>query len=530
MSEALQRIAGARMRNVLAAMTSTTSKRIMSGVLVTGAVQSSSAVTVMIVSFVNAGLLSLTQSIGLIMGANIGTTFTAWLIAIFGFEWNLSMLSIPLIGFGFALILIKSKGYKSVGEIIIGFALLFHGLSILKETLWTIAENETLISLLKNYSDMGFGSVLLFFAIGTLITMIIQSSSATIALTLILCQHGWIPFECGMAMILGENLGTTVTANLAAIVANTNAKRAALSHFLFNMFGVVWMLPLVPVVAYAATYIIPVGNPSFTPVGLALFHTLFNTLNMFILVGFTPQIVRLTTRMLPRPTGESKQRLKLLNTGLLSTSELSIVQVNKEIEDHARRVLKMFGFVRILFRETNQEKFDKLYMRIEKYESITDNVEQEIVSYLTRLTQGDLGNQSSGHVQSMFKIISHIELIADSNLSIAKIIRNKKANNIWFNQELRDNVNGMFDLVEEALYLMTRSIAHHEPQLLESAYAIEKTINHQRTALKEEHFSNIDGQHYKYLAGVIYSDIITESEKLGDAVIHVSEESVNLGR
>lgn len=527
MSEALQRAAGGRMRRVMGAMAATPASQITTTAAVTATVQSSSAITVMIVSFVNAGIVNLRQAIGMIMGANIGTTLTAWIIAVFGFELNFSMISIPLVGLGFALILIHKVHYHALGEIIIGFALMLLGLAVLQSSMSGIAQNTALFRELATYADLGYLSVILFILIGTLLTAILQSSSATITLTIIMCQSGWIPFEAGAAMILGENVGTTVTANLAAIVANTQAKRAAVSHTLINVAGLVWVVPLLPWISQGITELFAgmgSAGPAATPLMLAFFHSGFNVLNVCLLAGFIPQIMRAVTWLVPQSPDDNRKRLFALDSGMVSTPELSLLQAHNEITNHAKRVLKMFGMVRSLMTQTNAQEFQQEYEHVEKYERITDRVEREIITYLSRITSRDNGEAATRRLQTMFRTISHIELIGDGNLELAKILKAKKEKNLWFNQELRDKLGGLFDLVEQALYMMVTNLENPTAEGVDRSRSIEEQINLTSARLRNEQFHEAQGQEYKYMAGIAFIELVVECEKLGDAAVHISAE------
>lgn len=533
MSESLQKVAGDKMRNILAAMTTNKTTRIITGVLVTAVIQSSSATTVMVVSFVNAGLMSLTQSVGVIMGANIGTTVTAWIISILGFQIDISHIALPLIGISFPLLFSKVHRYKFTGELITGFALLFIGLGYLKDSVPTINDNPQILEFIKNYTNLGLLSTIIFVAIGTLITIIIQSSSATMALTLVMCSNGWISFESAAAMVLGENIGTTITANIAAMVANVSAKRAARSHFIFNVFGVVWVVALFhPFLKFISLILTSTGasSPFFSiasiPIGLSLFHTVFNITNTLFLVNFTGLIVKVVTKMVPAKDDEEENfRLKHLEIGLLSTSELSLLQAKKEIITYARRTNKMFSFVRELFKETNGKNFEKILNRIVKYEEISDRVELEIATYLTQVAEGDLSEEGSRRVHAMLKVISNMESIADSSYNLAKTLDRKRQNNIWFPQELRNNINGIFDKVDDAFVVMVENLEFGYGKIsLDKANKIEQQINQSRNMLREEHIQNVESNKYKYLAGVIYNDLFSESEKLADYIINVSED------
>ncbi len=534
MSESLQKVAGDKMRSILSAITSNRFMGILVGLLVTTVIQSSSATTVMVVSFVNAGLLSLIQSVGVIMGANIGTTVTAWLISLLGFKFSISLIAIPLVGIGFPLMFSKKSAIKSWGEFIVGFSLLFLGLDYLKNSVPRIDQNPEMFAFLSNYSNMGYASVLLFLFIGSVLTLVIQSSSATMALTLVMCNQGWISYELGAAMVLGENIGTTVTANIAAFIGNVSAKRAARAHLIFNLLGVVWMLlvfyPYTNAISKFLVYNTgnsPYDNLNTIPFALSIFHTSFNLINTLVLVWFTPVIVKIVTWMVPSKKEEEEEfRLVHINIGLLSTAELSLVQAHKEIIIYGKRTIKMFGFVKNLFNETNDKEFDSIYERIEKYEGISDRVEVEIATYLNKVSTYELSDESSRKLQAMFRIISEVESVADSNYSLARTMKRKRDAKIWFSQEIRNNMNKMFDLLDESLLTMIQNLesGQKDPNInMGPVYEIEEKINNLRETLKEEHIKNVEANKYKYQAGVIYSDLFNDCEKMGDYVINVSE-------
>lgn len=537
MSESLQKVAGNKLRDILAAMTSTTFKRILVGTFITAVIQSSSATTVMIISFVNAGLLSLTQSIGLIMGANIGTTTTAWLISLFGFKVDLGMIALPLIAFGLPMMFSKGSRTKAIGEFIIGFSILFMGLNLLKEAMSGLQEDPSVLSFLANFSDNGYWSVLLFVLIGTILTIVIQSSSATMALTIIMCNNGWISFDCACAMVLGENIGTTITANLAAVVANADAQRAARAHLIFNIVGVLWMLAIFPWFLKLIVYITelfggdnPMVYPHARPVALALYHTLFNVVNTLILVWFTPQIAKLSSKLVRQKT-DPKSRLTHMDSGMMSTNEISIIQAYKELEVYSKRSAKMFGFVRNLFKETNHEEFDRIYQRIEKYENISDSIESEIYAYLTQSTQDDMSGEGIRRIQTVFKVISDIEAMSDRNYKLAKIIKNKRDMGVWFNQEFRNHVNDLFDLVDRAITVMSKNIAAamgNGQESITEVYAIESQINTLEIELRDRYVYNVDERDFKYISGVIFAEIISETERLADSVKKVSRDILNI--
>lgn len=516
LSESLQKIAGNGIRHTMAVMTGSPWRRIVSGVAITGAIQSSSAVTVMIVSFVNAGILTLRQAIGLIFGANIGTTATAWLICLFGFGLNIGVIAVPLAGLGFALILMHRENYKATGSMIMGFALLFIGLDILQRTFTDIIQSTMLAEFLSQYATHGYLSMIIMIVVGASITAIVQSSSATITLTLVLCGNGWIPLEAGAAMILGENIGTTITANIAAIIANNNAKRAALSHTIINVVGVIIFAPFLPLIMQGLSHIA-------LPFSLAAFHTLFNVCNTLILMNFVPQIVKLTSKVFPSIEPQSHQHLQVLTSGLLSTCEISITQCENEIANHAKRTLKMFGFMRTLTTATTDDKeFIEIYQRIDKYEQITDRVEQEIIGYLADVSRSDLSRAMVCKVQSMFRVTSHLETIADINLTIAKVIKLKKERGLWFDAQLRSSLISMLDLLEQALYMMIKNIEAPGDVNRYKSDQLEQGINNLYDSLRNEELnSKIEDHDYHHVAGLLFSEIIRECEKMGNSIFSV---------
>lgn len=534
LSEALQRLTGRSIRSTMQAFMRTAWLRICSGFVVTAAVQSSSAVTVMIVSFANAGLVNLRQAFGLVMGANIGTTITAWLICIFGFGLNIGNIAIPLAGLGFALILIQKRVYRVAGSLIMGVALLFLGLQIMQTSLGQIMTDSWIEQTLERYSDMGYASIVLFVLLGTLITSIIQSSSAMIVLTMVMCQRGWIPVEAGAALILGENLGTTITANLAAVMSNTAGRRVALSHTLFNLFGVLWMLPVLPWVmdfiewafGYNSTMTGSGAAGIAVPFMLATFHSLFNIANVALLSGFTTQIIGLVSKIIPTPKAKEKgARLKVLESGILSTPELSLVQASAEIINHAKRTLKMFGFVRTLARETENSEFERIYARIEKYERLTDAVEREIIAYLSEVSRGDMSSSAISSIQTMFRTMSYIENIANTNLAIAKILKRKRDAGIWFNQDLRDKFMGVLDLVEQALYLMVTYLERPDTVKLEKLQTLERNIDDRYVTLREEQLSDVSQHEYPYVSAVLFCELIKECDKLAGSTMSIANAS-----
>ncbi|MGQ1910691.1 Na/Pi cotransporter family protein [Marinifilum sp. RC60d5] len=533
MSEALQKVAGDKMRSILAAMTSNRVKGVMTGVLITALIQSSSATTVMVVSFVNAGLLSLVESVGVIMGANVGTTVTAWLISILGFKVSMSAISLPLIGLGLPFLFSQNRSKKNWGELIMGFALLFIGLQFLKTSMPDIKNNHEILNFLANYTDMGFGSTLLFMGIGTLLTILIQSSSATMALTLVMCNSGWVSFEIAAAMVLGENIGTTITANLAAMIANTSAKRAARAHLIFNSIGVIWMLLVLPYflesTAWVSQHFFGQGD-AFTdaaavPVTLSLFHTGFNILNVLFMIWFAKLIVKVVTKLVPvREDAEEEFKLQHIKTGTLSTPEASLFLAKQEISTYVKSTKKMFGYTKKAFNETNDKSFNKLFDKISQREDESDDMEIEIANFLTSVSETRLSTENSARVRAYFKMVSDIESVGDSTLNLAKAMKRKREQKAWFPQELRDNINKMFEYVDDALDVMLENTKLEFSEVrIKKAYEIEREINDYRTALKTEHLANVEENKYKYQAGIIYNDMFSECEKIGDYCINVSE-------
>lgn len=537
MSEALQKVAGDKMRTILARMTSNPVKGVFTGILITAIIQSSSATTVMMVSFVNAGLLSLTESIGVIMGANIGTTVTAWLISLLGFKVNISVISLPLIGLGFPLLFSKTSKKKSWGEFIIGFAMVFLGLTFLKDSVPDIKHNPDILAFLSDYTSNGVFSHLLFLAIGTFLTMIIQSSSATMALTLVMCNNGWISFDIAAAMVLGENIGTAVTANLAAAVANVSAKRAARAHLIFNILGVIWVSLIFSQFLSAINWFVikigvtsPYDSPHAIPVALSIFHTTFNIANVLVFIWFTKFIQLIVTKMVPMREDNEEFRLQFINTGLLSTSELSIHQAKREIIVFSNRLEKMYGFVQEMFTETNEKKFYKLYEKVEKYEGISDRMEVEIADYLTKVSEGELSILVSKRIKAMLNVISDMESIGDSCNNLGRTLTRKKDKKIIFSTALNENIIQIMGLCQKAIKEMQKNLEHGYNNInTVHAQEIEEKINRFRTKLKKDHLKNIEKKEYDYQAGIIYNDLFCECEKLADYAINVSEaiEEVN---
>jgi len=533
MSEALQKVAGNGMRKILAAMTSNRVFGVLTGLLITGVIQSSSATTVMVVSFVNAGLLSLAESISVIMGANIGTTVTAWIISLIGFKIKMSTLALPLIAIGFPLIFSSHGTRKSWGEFIMGFALLFMGLDLLSRSVPDLKTNPEILMFLQSYTDLGFWSILIFLGIGTVLTMIIQSSSATMALTLVMCYNGWISYELAAAMVLGENIGTTITANLAALIANSTAKRAALAHTLFNVFGVIWVMILFkPIVKFIAGIAEGMeGESAYAsaaaiPVALSLFHTSFNIANTLIQIWFVKVIEKVVTFIIPRKKEEDEEfSLKYIHTGMLSTSELSILQARKEITEYTKKAYKMFHQVMKQFAETDEKKCKKLAEKISKNEIAMDQFEADIANYLTKISEGELSIMGARRVRTLLKISDNIESLADGSYNLSVALARKTKKKIWFTQEQRDDINEMFSLVEKSFEITLKNLENFDDAKpdLEILRENETKINELRKSLKKQNETNLEENKYTYPSSVIYMDLVTVSEDIGDHLININE-------
>ena len=526
MSEGLQKVAGDRLRSILTAMTTNRVTGVLTGVLITALIQSSSATTVMVVSFVNAGLLTLAESISVIMGANIGTTVTAWIISIFGFKVDMAAFALPLLAIALPLIFSGKSNRKSIGEFIFGFSFLFMGLSYLK------ANAPEMLAFVQNYTDMGFFSILLFLFIGTILTMIVQASAATMAITLIMCANGWISLELGAALVLGENIGTTITANLAALTANTQAKRAALAHFVFNVFGVIWVLiifhPFMELVNWVVDTFFQSNNPEVAiSYKLSAFHSIFNICNVCILIWGVKLIER-TVCALIRPKEEDEEpRLRFITGGMLSTAELSILQARKEIHLFAERTHRMFGMVQDLMHTEKDDDFNKLFSRVEKYENISDNMELEIANYLNQVSEGRLSSESKLQIRAMLREVTEIESIGDSCYNLARTINRKRQTNQDFTEKQYEHIHFMMKLTDDALAQMIVVVEKPEHQSIDinKSFNIENEINNYRNQLKNQNILDVNNKEYDYQMGVYYMDIIAECEKLGDYVVNVVEAS-----
>lgn len=535
MSEALQKVAGSRLRSFLSAMTSNSFMRVFTGVLITAIIQSSSATTVMVVSFVNAGLLSLVQAIGVIMGANIGTTVTAWIISLLGFKADIAAAAIPLIGIGFAFMMFKSQKRKNIGEMIIGFAFLFLGLNFLKASVPDLGANPEILSFIQRWTDWGFFSTLIFVLLGTVLTIILQSSSATMALTLVMAAEGWIPFEMAAAMVLGENIGTTITANIAASVGNISAKRTALAHTVFNVIGVTWVLILFKPFLWVVVSIVEAfggQNPhaadsdSIT-YAISIVHTMFNICNTLLLVGFTNKIARFVCWILKGKKDEDEVfRLKYIQSGMMNTADLSLEQAGQEIVHFSEILKRQYEFAREAINKADDEAaFDKLYEKLENYEQISDRIEFEIAKYLNNIGEGVLSPEGNNRMHAMYKIIGELESIGDSGYNIARILQRKNMRGQKFDESVVKKLNHMMNLVDKALDCMIENLKTAPEDLLTivNAQDAEENINEYRDNLKEEHLRNAESEEASYMTGVYYMDLVSECERVGDYIINVSE-------
>ena len=573
MSEGLQKAAGDRLRNILSAMTRNRFTGTITGFFITALIQSSSASTVMVVSFVNAGLMTLAQSMAVIMGANVGTTFTAWVIALFGFKVDISAFALPLIGLAVPLLFSSKSRTKSIGEFTIGFAFLFMGLDMISKYVPDLQTNPEMFAFLQRYASMGFGSVLIFCVVGLLVTMVIQSSAATFAITLIMCSKGWIDFPLACALVLGSNIGTTITPLLASMSGNVAAKRTAMGHLLFNLLGTIWVLaifyPFVdlnswiteeigqgdPNALYRYVTDLKVSHPDLynsvfasslptadgdvlstrtmitqlqvsVSFGLSIFHTVFNLINLSIMIWFTKLYVKIVEILVPaKHQGDDEFQLKFITGGLLSASELNISQAEKEIHVFADRVARMLPMAKELINtKEGSDEFNRIYSRLEKYEEISDRMEIEIANYLNRCAEGRLSNESKRTIAAMLSIDSEIESIADCALGVGKILLRKQQAGVQFNDEIHANIETMFQYVDKAItnmILLLKNLEHNQESAIIVSYNCEREINNLRNQLRTNNISNINQHHYEYQSGIYYMDIISTLEKMGDYIINV---------
>ena len=547
MSSGLQKASGDKLRGFLSAMTSNPFKGVMTGLSITSIIQSSSATTVMVVSFVNAGLLTLAQAIGVIMGANIGTTVTAWLVSWLGFKSDISILAIPLMALGFLFSNSQKNQRQNIGELIVGFCLLFLGLSFMKESVPDLNETPEVLEFVKTWSNHGFGSVLIFLVFGTVLTLVLQSSSATMAITLSMLSMGWIPFNMACAMVLGENIGTTITANIAAAVGNTQAKRAAMSHTIFNVFGVIWALILfVPFLSLVGFIIelfgLPnpaaegfvVSNPTSDEgtaalYGLSMLHTLFNTINTFVLIWFTKYIEKAVVFIIKAPKNQENDafRLKYISAGPLATPELATEQAFDEIIHFAEISRNGLGYAKQAIAESDSDKFEELRNKLVKYEEISDRIEYEIASFLNAVSASDISEVTSVRVKAMYKIIGELESLGDSGESISRILSRKNIHKRKFDETTIKKLTDMVDAVDNAYCAMLENLnAAHKGTLenISNAYNAEDRINNLRNNLRDAEIEDIETSGKHYQTSVYYMDIVNELERMGDFIINISQD------
>jgi phosphate:Na+ symporter len=569
MSEGLQKAAGDRLRNILSAMTRNRFAGLLTGCAITALIQSSSASTVMVVSFVNAGLMTLAQSMAVIMGANVGTTFTAWIIALFGFKVNISMAILPLIGLAVILLFTNKSRAKSIGEFLIGFSFLFMGLDMIGTYVPDLQSNPEMFAVLRGYASMGMQSVLIFALVGLVVTMVIQSSAATFAITLIMCSKGWITFDLACALVLGSNIGTTITPIIASLSGNVAAKRASMGHLLFNLLGTLWCIivfvPFANMNAWLTEAIgqgdpnalynfvnnlestnpdlynhlfdssLPASHPVLAQIaamqmsvsfGLSLFHTTFNLVNVTVMIWFTELYVKIVEYIVPTRHREDEEfTLKFISRGLLNASELNIAQAEKEMFVYAERIGRMINMAQTLIHtKEKSEEFNQLYSRLEKYEDISDRMELEIAHYLNRCAEGRLSNEGKLKIAAMLNIISEVESIADSCMGVGKILMRKIQSNTEFNEEIYNNIDSMYVYVKEAMAMMIKQLRDVEnvgERSLIDSYNKEREINNMRNALRGANVENINNHHYEYQAGIYYMDIVSDLERTGDYIINV---------
>ena len=554
MSDGLQKSAGDRLRAFMAKMTSNAFKRVLTGTVVTCLVQSSSATTIMVVSFVNAGLLTLGNAIGVIMGANIGTTLTAWITSL-GFSVNIALFAVPMMAFGYLMHCSKKATLKNLGQFLMGFAVMYVGLTFMKDCANAVlGEYQTgMMSFFGSINGFGFGSILLFLIAGAVLTIVLQASSATMAITMLLAASGLIDFKLAVAMVLGENIGTTITANIAAAVANTSAKRAARAHTIFNIVGVIWVLavfrPIVKLICLimvnlgfqdpmaASSQLAYIANNGITAdpseiemyknsllYGIAMLHTLFNVTNTLVLIWFTPLIEKAVVWLVKEPKGEAEVfRLKYISGGPLSTAELSISEAQQEIVHFAEICSNGFGYIRQAINETDPEAFDKLNDKLIKYEEITDRIEYEIATYLNDVSKNEISDEVKDKIKAMYKIVGELESLGDRGEAIGRILKRKNAHGKVFDKSILDRLNKMMDLVQKGYDVMIENLKNTDLKDISNAENCEYNINECRNHLREEHIVNIESNSYNYLTGVYFMDVLSELEKIGDFLINVSQ-------
>lgn len=533
MSDGIQRAAGSQLRNILRTMTKNRFLGVGTGFLTTALVQSSSATTVMTVSFVNAGLLTLVESAGIMMGANIGTTITGWIVSILGFKINLSAYSIPLFAVGVPMLFSGKAKLKYWGEFLIGFAILFLGLSYLKGAVPDLKGNPQVLNFLANFTNWGILSRILFVFVGTIITIVVQSSSAAMAITLTMCAQGWLPFEVAASMILGENIGTTITAEVASLVGNTNAKRSARIHSMFNVIGVSWMVIILPVFLPLLSGLAqrflgisdPYTNASDMPIGLSAFHTVFNLLNVLIMIGFVNTLVKVAIWSVPSTDQEADEhRLKFIGGGI-RTPELALAELQKETAHFGEITSRMSSFTKQLINTTDTKIQRQCYKRIKKYENITDRIEIEITEYITKLANQEITPQTSQKLRGFLNICNDMERIGDLYYQISKTMESKNENKTYFVPEQRAGANEMIKLVDRAFAEMNKNLGANNFNKVDisEAIAIEKSINKLRTKLRKQNQSMLGSEGYTVESAMIYDNIFSSLERIGDHIMNVNE-------
>ncbi|MDW3210458.1 MAG: Na/Pi cotransporter family protein [Reichenbachiella sp.] len=538
MSESIQKVAGDSLRSVMSIITSNRVSGVFTGFLTTAIIQSSSATTVMVVSFVNAGLLKLRQAIGVIMGANIGTTITAVLILVFGFsKFSISHYTLPIIAVGFPMLFAKKVELKYWGEFLIGFALLFMGLSALKGAVPDLKHNPEILAWITDLNNLGFLSVVIAVLIGTILTVVVQSSSAAMAITLIMCDNGWIPYDMAAGIVLGENIGTTITANLAALVGNVHAKRAALAHFMFNVFGVVWMLLIFNFYINGIDSIMvstgngsPLNETGAIKWGLTYFHISFNILNTAIMIWFVPQIESVVTKLISSKDEEDEEfHLEFIGTQLMRTAELSLMEARKEVAKFSKHVVKMSKFVQELIESSDSKRIERLTEKISKYEDRTDELEMEIDDYLVKVSEGRLSTAASEEIRAIMSVTSDLERTADIFMRMSREINRKNKHSLTFTEGQVESIKKIFGLVDDALAVMHANLkADYSEVELEEAMSKETAINKLKKELSKQHWKSVEENHYDVQTGIVYRDIIFGCERIGDHIINVTESIVGI--
>lgn len=527
MSESLQKVAGNKMRIILSSMTKNRFVGVLSGIIITSIIQSSSATTVLIVSFVNAGLLTLGESISVIMGANIGTTVTAWIVSLIGFKFSIAEIAIPLIGLAMPFVFSKKDKRKTIGQLIIGFSLLFLGLEYLKNGVPDIKSHPEILTFLQDYTNMGFLSILLFLLVGTLLTIIVQSSSATMAITLVMISQGWISFEIGAAMVLGENIGTTITANIAAITANINSKRAALSHTLFNVFGVIWVLilfyPFTKMVGYIVNFDPETHNNALY--ALSMFHTLFNLCNTIIMIFLIKTIEKIVCKIIPDKNTDNEFALKFISSGLLQTGELSLIEAEKEIELYTERTHRMLYEAKEYALNSIKDKNNHAE-RIKHYEEASDNTESAISDYLYNIAATPTSTQLKSTIRSYLYLTSEIESVADRCYNISRLITRKNNDNVVFSDYQISKIAEVFDLIDQHFTILEECVKNKftDTTKKEIIFELENKINKIRYDIKLENIEKVNMGEHSYISGIYFMDVIEECESLSDAITKIAKD------